>query len=137
MNTIQIFDKISSLQAQITELTRERDVLQELHTHCLGDNARLERERDELREANQGVHQSYLRLRSILPGALNTPYGPSVETVWQVTEDAAKVLLADRDALRERLAEAERALRTWDESVPWPWNDEDDPSAAYFAKHGA
>lgn len=44
-------------------------------------------------DAGRGLHEAYLRLRGIIPGAFKTPFAPSAEQVWKITEDAAKALV--------------------------------------------
>lgn len=45
------------------------------------------------REAHNKLSSAYLRLRFLIPGALDTPTAPSSEEVWATTERALKNLL--------------------------------------------
>jgi len=42
----------------------------------------------EARDAERRLSEAYLRLRSLIPGAYDTPRAPSAEQVWAVTERA-------------------------------------------------
>lgn len=49
-----------------------------------------------------GLHEAYLRLRSLIPGAFETPHAPTAEQVWTTTEDALKSYIAQYKALAEK-----------------------------------
>jgi hypothetical protein len=42
------------------------------------------------RKAERDVSEAYVRLRAMIPGALNTPHAPSGEQVWKITEEALR-----------------------------------------------
>jgi hypothetical protein len=45
------------------------------------------------RKAERDLSDAYLRLRSLIPNACNTPHAPSHEVVWQHTEECLKAAL--------------------------------------------
>ena len=45
------------------------------------------------RKINKKVSDAYVRLRIMIPGALDTPTAPSTEQVFTVTEAALKMLI--------------------------------------------
>lgn len=58
----------------------------------------LEAELDDHQD-DLGLHHAYLRLRAMIPGAFNTPHGPTPEQVWKTTEDALANALCSIGAL--------------------------------------
>lgn len=44
--------------------------------------------------AEAEVSNAYLRLRRLIPGALDTPHAPTAHQVWSTTEEALKKALA-------------------------------------------
>lgn len=54
----------------------------------------LERQRDELRVAEKMISDAYVRLRVMIPGALDTPHAPTPEQVYETTETALRRALA-------------------------------------------
>lgn len=46
----------------------------------------------ESRDAERQLSNAYLKLRSMIPGAYDTPHAPSSEQVWDVTEKALERL---------------------------------------------
>jgi hypothetical protein len=75
------------------------NVLQGLHEMIDGRDATiatLRAERDDILKAEHALSAAYLRLRSLIPGAYNTPHAPSPEQVWETTETALRKL-AERD----------------------------------------
>jgi len=57
---------------------------------------KLADEIERLRKDGAKLSQAYLRLRSLIPGAFDTPHAPSPEQVWDVTERALKRALTGR-----------------------------------------
>lgn len=51
------------------------------------------------RAAENDLSNAYLRLRRLIPGAFDTPPGPSVEYVWQHTEKLLGALVKDSERL--------------------------------------
>jgi hypothetical protein len=51
----------------------------------------------DFRDAERTISKAYVRLRHMIPGAMDTPNAPSVDTIFQVTEAALQKLL-DRNA---------------------------------------
>jgi hypothetical protein len=52
-------------------------------------------ELERLREHTRALGDAYLRLRVLIPGALDTPHAPTEEQVWETTERAlSKALTA-------------------------------------------
>ena len=45
------------------------------------------------RTAERELSAAYVRLRMMIPGALDTPHGPTGEQVWETTESALRALL--------------------------------------------
>lgn len=45
--------------------------------------------------AETNLSNAYLRLREMIPGALDTPYAPTAEQVWAITEAALRRALAN------------------------------------------
>lgn len=77
--------EIERLRAQLVEAEKYNGWHQE---------ALLEIER---RRAEQvALSNAYLRLRGLIPGAFDTPHGPTPEQVWDVTERALKHVLTGR-----------------------------------------
>ncbi len=57
----------------------------------------------EVEEGDRRLHDAYLRLRGMIPGAFDTPHAPSGEQVWATTEAALLKML-------EKLAQAEQCV---------------------------
>lgn len=51
-------------------------------------------DRDRWRKSAQDMSRAYVRLRELIPGALNTPTAPSPEEIQAITENSIKNLLA-------------------------------------------
>lgn len=49
-----------------------------------------------MRKAERELSAAYVRLRIMIPGALDTPYAPSREKVWETTEKALQRLVEKR-----------------------------------------
>jgi len=43
-----------------------------------------------LEHLHEQLHMAYLRLRSLIPEAYNTPFGPTPQEVWKHTEDCLR-----------------------------------------------
>lgn len=59
-------------------------------------NAECAELRASIAEQKQQLHDlscAYVRLRTIIPGALDTPHAPTPEQIWAITEAAAKHLV--------------------------------------------
>jgi hypothetical protein len=56
--------------------------------------------RTDWRKAEHGLSEAYLRLRRMIPGALDTPYAPTKEMVWRVTEEALAKLVRANETRR-------------------------------------
>ena len=74
------------------------------------DAAEIERDRERKRfkdmlNAEHTLSDAYLRLRSIIPRAFDTPHSPTAEQVWETVEGAAKALLARAEAAEAQAAE--------------------------------
>jgi len=63
----------------------------------------IEAEIKQRREAEHALGAAYLRLRHIIPGALDTPHAPTREQVWDTTERAAERLRSLNAELIEAL----------------------------------
>lgn len=79
--------------------------------HARTDLPALAQSHEELRALERDLGGAYVRLRHIIPGALDTPHAPSPETCWQITEDAARVLVAENAALRAKLEACKAVVR--------------------------
>ena len=55
--------------------------------------------------AETELSNAYLRLRAMIPGALNTPHAPTQHQVWSVTEEALKRALSFSPPTRSDAAE--------------------------------
>lgn len=64
---------------------------------------KLAQEVEKFKTAEHMLSAAYVRLRHIIPGALDTPHAPSPEQVWTITEQAAARLV-------DRVAELEAEL---------------------------
>jgi hypothetical protein len=62
------------------------------------------------REAEHGTSQAYLRLRSLIPNAYQTPYASTPEQVWMHTEACLREWLTERDEIIAGLREENAAL---------------------------
>lgn len=71
----------------------------------VGDEIARQLQEDErnLRE----LSDAYLRLRSLIPGAFNTPHGPTSEQVWHQTEKSLRRMKQSIAAAREVLRGAD------------------------------
>lgn len=61
------------------------------------------RGRDRWQIAEKTLSDAYIRLRQVIPGAMDTPFGPSGEEIWRITEVAACKLRNDHGALAARV----------------------------------
>jgi hypothetical protein len=52
------------------------------------ENAKLREQLETWKNAERGLSASYVRLRHLIPGALETPTAPTPEQVWDTTERA-------------------------------------------------
>lgn len=59
----------------------------------------------EWQKAENDLGQAYLRLRHMIPGALNTPHAPTPEQVWETTEQALLDLLKGYEEIRQKYYE--------------------------------
>ncbi len=50
-------------------------------------------ELDNIRQEAMKLSDAYIRLRALIPGALDTGHAPKPEEVWKQTEDSLKKLL--------------------------------------------
>lgn len=57
---------------------------------------RLQGDLDRLTEHNRRLSDAYVRLRVMIPGALDTPFAPTSEQVWEITEKALTVLIESK-----------------------------------------
>lgn len=57
------------------------------------------------------LHLAYLRLRTMIPGAFNTPDAPTPEQVWETTEAALKQYIAAHDEITKRYYDLVANLR--------------------------
>lgn len=55
-----------------------------------------ENEVEKWRSAERELSDAYLRLRALIPGAFDTPRGPSTEQMWAHTEACLKAALAGK-----------------------------------------
>lgn len=46
----------------------------------------------------EGLHHSYVRLRTLIPGAFDTPHAPEPEQIWETTEAALSRLVTLHEA---------------------------------------
>lgn len=88
------------------------DLIERLARAALQSAARVDG-RDELeqklklfQQAEHELSNAYLRLRSMIPGAYDTPHAPTSQQVWETTENALKRALATPDARAAALEEA-------------------------------
>src|SRR5882672_142906 len=94
--TIKLQDeRIDRQSARIRELEAERDQYKDdyLRRHKdVGDQMdrriKAEAERDAIRKAERALSDAYVRLRVMIPGALDTPHASTSEQIWNITEKA-------------------------------------------------
>lgn len=55
-----------------------------------------------LETTNQGMHESYLRIRALVPDSFKTPHAPTNEQVWATTEAAIQALVDDYNDMSSR-----------------------------------
>jgi len=58
---------------------------------------------EEWQQAEKKISDAYLRLRRLIPGALNTPFAPTSEQVYEITEDALRKVLVERSESKAML----------------------------------
>jgi hypothetical protein len=63
------------------------------------------------------LSDAYVRLRNIIPGAHDTPFAPSPEVVWAITEKAAKALVERAEAAEAELARTREGVREYLETT--------------------
>jgi hypothetical protein len=82
----------------------------------------LERDIETWRKTESDLGAAYLRLRNMIPGALDTPFAPSAETVWATTEHTLNkhVHLVEnlQAALTDLLDALEEGSRQWNPNSP-------------------
>lgn len=59
----------------------------------IADALQPDAELQEWKDAERKVSEAYVRLRSMIPGALKTPHAPTTEQVWETTERSLAELL--------------------------------------------
>lgn len=64
----------------------------------------------ELFNANQALSDAYVRLRSNIPGALNTNYAPTPDEIYTLTEQRLQLLLGELTDLRVSNEKLERKI---------------------------
>lgn len=69
---------------------------------------RLESELDKFRKAERELSEAYVRLRFLIPGALDTHTAPTPQQIWDITEAALKRLLDDLLQAENKLKEISR-----------------------------
>jgi len=82
-----------------------------------------EAEKKSWQDAERALSDAYVRLRTIIPGALRTPHNPAPEEMWSIVESAAASLLlraetAERERDEARAALATRFVQPWDKEAP-------------------
>ena len=90
---------VSTPQKQITDT--------EKYYALKKDYTALERELDELLKAEHKISDAYIRIRSKL-NAFDTPYAPTPEQIYELTERKLDAVLAENATLKKRLDESNR-----------------------------
>ena len=70
-------------EAKDDYLRRHKDVGDQMDRRI-----KAEAERDAIRKAERALSDAYVRLRVMIPGALDTPHAPTSEQIWNITEKA-------------------------------------------------
>ena len=76
----------------------------------LAERDELEAERAIWIVGEQKLSAAYVRLREIIPGALDTPTAPAAELVWSITEAAARKLCDRANSAEAKVAKLREAL---------------------------
>lgn len=114
---------VQILRDKLAESETERKFLREVankhkqeggeKTHQLADSQSREQA---LLSAEHRLSAAYVRLRELIPGALNSPPAPTPEQVWRIAEDCVRKLVALEQALREALQDCLDELGSCDDS---------------------